>query len=106
LIDNAIDHTDTGGTVHVKVEVNAEDMHVMIEDSGRGIPEEDLPFVFERFYKADKSRARNGKKKGTGLGLSIAKNIVNSHHGTISVQSKINQGTTFSFKIPVNDKSS
>lgn len=104
LIDNAINHTETNSSVHVHISVDADTMHATIEDSGKGIPEEDLPFVFERFYKTDKSRTRNGKKKGTGLGLSIAKNIINSHHGTISVQSKVNQGTTFSFKIPVNGK--
>lgn len=103
LIDNAIRHTDSGGTVKVTVETNADEMHVMVTDSGSGIPEADLPFVFERFYKADKSRTRNTKKKGTGLGLSIAKNIINAHHGSISVQSKLNQGTTFTFKIPTHE---
>ncbi|MEN1969124.1 ATP-binding protein [Lentibacillus sp. N15] len=103
LIDNAIRHTGLHGFVNVTVEADSKELHVMVEDNGSGIPEEDLPFVFERFYKADKSRTRNAQKKGTGLGLSIAKNIVNAHHGTISVQSKVNQGTTFSFKIPVEE---
>src|SRR5699024_6944506 len=88
------------GVINVVVENNGEHLHVEIEDSGRGIPEEDLPFIFERFYKADKSRTRNTKKKGTGLGLAIAKHIVEAHAGTISVKSKLNVGTTFSFKIP------
>lgn len=101
LIDNAIRHTDEKGYVHVVVESN-KDLLVSIEDNGSGIPEEDLPFVFERFYKADKSRTRNKKKKGTGLGLAIAKNIVEAHNGTINVKSKQNHGTTFSFHIPQN----
>lgn len=100
LIDNAIRHTDENGFVKVYAENNNEELRVSIEDSGSGIPEEDIPFVFERFYKADKSRTRNNQKKGTGLGLAIAKNIVDAHQGTISVKSKFNEGTTFSFKIP------
>ncbi|MGY0691808.1 ATP-binding protein [Virgibacillus sp. FSP13] len=104
LIDNAIRHTAVHGFVNVTVASSSEDFSVTIEDNGSGIPEEDLPFIFERFYKADKSRTRNKKKKGTGLGLAIAKNIIDAHHGTISVQSKQNQGTTFIFKVPINLK--
>ena len=63
----------------------------LCQDSGSGIPEEDLPFVFERFYKADKARTRG--ISGTGLGLSIAKKIIGTHEGYISVQSKLNKGT-------------
>lgn len=100
LIGNALNHTDEHGTVKIFVENNGEFVYVEIADSGQGIPEEDIPFIFERFYKADKSRTRNAKKKGTGLGLAIAKNIVDAHAGTISVKSKLDMGTTFSFKIP------
>src|SRR5690625_1365466 len=100
LIDNAIHHTDKNGEVRVIVKSDKQDINVDIVDNGRGIPEEDLPFIFERFYKTDKSRTRNGKKEGTGLGLAIAKNIINAHNGTISVKSKKNIGTTFSFTIP------
>ncbi|MFD1039493.1 ATP-binding protein [Virgibacillus byunsanensis] len=99
LIDNAIRHTNDNGYVNISVECN-EQLVVAIEDNGSGIVEEDLPFVFERFYKADKSRTRNLKKKGTGLGLAIAKNIIDAHNGSISVNSKVNEGTTFTFKIP------
>ena len=102
LIDNAIRHTDDHGFVLIKVKNSESELYVSIEDNGSGIPEEDLPFVFERFYKADKSRTRNKEKKGTGLGLAIAKNIVESHGGTISVKSKLQQGTTFSFRIPLD----
>ncbi|RDW19100.1 PAS domain-containing sensor histidine kinase [Oceanobacillus arenosus] len=103
LIDNAIRHTNENGFVHVNVKNTEEELYVAIEDNGSGIPEEDLPFVFERFYKADKSRTRNNQKKGTGLGLAIAKNIIDTHHGLLNVQSKLNQGTTFSFIIPQKD---
>ena len=98
LIDNAIRHTPKGGSV--KLSVTSEDKGIMIrvKDSGSGIPEDDLPFVFERFYKADKARTRG--RAGTGLGLAIAKNIIDAHHGHISAQSKLGQGTTFSFLLP------
>ncbi|WP_010095962.1 ATP-binding protein [Ornithinibacillus scapharcae] len=100
LIDNAIRHTNKDGYVHVSVINDEHGFSVSVKDSGSGIPEEDLPFVFERFYKADKSRTRNKHVKGTGLGLSIAKNIVTAHKGTITVNSKVNIGTTFNFTIP------
>ncbi|WP_318936970.1 ATP-binding protein [Oceanobacillus halotolerans] len=100
LIDNAIRHTGESGYVHVMIESDENDFSVSIEDNGSGIPEDDLPFVFERFYKADKSRTRNKKKKGTGLGLAIAKNIIDAHNGVISVNSRLDEGTTFTFRIP------
>src|SRR5699024_10297671 len=100
LIDNAISHTREHGTVHVTVRSTPDQFSAEIEDSGSGIPEEDLSFIFERFYKADKSRKKDRKKKGTGLGLSIVKNIVEAHDGTVSVKSKEGKGTAFMFKIP------
>ncbi len=99
LIDNAIRHTPKGGSVKLTVVLEEDKgVRINVKDSGTGIPEEDLPFVFERFYKADKARTRG--KSGTGLGLAIAKNIIDAHKGTISVHSKLGQGTTFSFFIP------
>ncbi|MDR6998591.1 ATP-binding protein [Neobacillus niacini] len=98
LIDNAIRHTPKDGTVTLKIYEEDKGIIMEVADSGSGIPEEDLPFVFERFYKADKARTRG--RSGTGLGLAIAKNIIDAHHGHISVQSKIGQGTTFSFFLP------
>ncbi|KAB2338363.1 cell wall metabolism sensor histidine kinase WalK [Cytobacillus depressus] len=100
LIDNAIRHTPDMGKVIVSERSDDRGLYIEVEDSGSGIPEEDLPFVFERFYKADKARTRG--RSGTGLGLAIAKNIINAHKGRISVQSKVGQGTTFSFFIPRN----
>ncbi|PXW91705.1 PAS/PAC sensor signal transduction histidine kinase [Streptohalobacillus salinus] len=100
LIDNAIRHTESGKvTVQVKRVRDACQFDVI--DTGTGIPADDLPFVFERFYKADKARTREKKnKKGTGLGLAIAKEIVYTHGGDISVHSNEGVGTTFSFTIP------
>ncbi len=98
LIDNAIRHTPEGGTVKLIAKIDDQNFHVEVSDSGSGISEEDLPFVFERFYKADKARTRG--RSGTGLGLAIARNIIQAHKGDITVQSKLNHGTTFSFQIP------
>jgi two-component system, OmpR family, sensor histidine kinase ResE len=92
LIDNAIRHTEPNGEVNVHVSLSNSGLKVEIQDSGSGIPKEDLPFVFERFYKADKARTRG--KTGTGLGLAIVKNIIEAHKG------KINEGTTFSILLP------
>lgn len=100
LIDNALNHTNEGGQVEIHVKSMENSFSVDIKDNGSGIPEEDLSFIFERFYKADKSRTRNKVKKGTGLGLAIAKHIITAHNGKISVKSKVDVGTTFGFKIP------
>lgn len=97
-MDNAIRHTLEGGTVEMAVQSVAGGIKVDVKDTGTGIVEEDLPFVFERFYKADKARTRG--RSGTGLGLAIAKNIVDAHSGSINVHSKVNEGTTFSFYLP------
>lgn len=99
LIDNALRHTDEGGEVCVIVDADEEAVRISVQDSGSGIAEEDLPFVFERFYKADKARTRG--RSGTGLGLAIAKNIVEAHKGTIAVHSKLGEGTTFTFTLPL-----
>ncbi|WP_275125030.1 MULTISPECIES: ATP-binding protein [Anoxybacillus] len=99
LIDNALRHTGEGGEVRVIVDGDEERVRISVQDSGSGIPEEDLPFVFERFYKADKARTRG--RSGTGLGLAIAKNIVEAHKGTITVHSKLGEGTTFTFTLPL-----
>lgn len=98
LIDNAIRHTQKDGFVRIIAKDVEKGLQIEIQDNGSGIPEEDLPFVFERFYKADKARTRG--RAGTGLGLAIVKNIINAHQGTIDVKSKIGQGTTFVFILP------
>ncbi|MDQ0219030.1 two-component system sensor histidine kinase ResE [Peribacillus cavernae] len=99
LIDNAIRHTPEGGTVEVIQRSDGrQGLIIDVRDSGSGIPEEDLAFVFERFYKADKARTRG--RSGTGLGLAIAKNIIDAHHGYITVNSLAEIGTTFTFNLP------
>jgi len=102
LIDNALRHTPSQGSVMIRAR-GEKVLWLEISDTGSGIPQEDLPFVFERFYKADKARTR-GRAGGTGLGLAIAKNIIDAHGGTISVQSKLGEGTTFTISILVDTK--
>ena len=100
LIDNALRHTHEGGSVTLQAAVAKDKLQVAVRDTGVGISEEDLPFVFERFYKADKARTRG--QAGTGLGLAIAKHIVEAHGGEISVNSRKGKGTTFRFSIPAH----
>ncbi|MFD2611975.1 ATP-binding protein [Paenibacillus gansuensis] len=103
LLDNGIRHTSPGSSITIRlkpIESSADrKLLIEIEDEGRGIPAEDLPFIFERFYKADKARTR-GNSGGTGLGLSIVKNIVDAHRGTVKVQSTVGHGTTFFITLP------
>ncbi len=99
LIDNAIRHTSKEGSVTVSLEQELSYVKIQVADTGEGIPQEDLPYVFERFYKADKARTRS--KGGTGLGLAIARNIVEAHKGNIRVDSTAGEGTTFTFHLPL-----
>ncbi|MDM5187768.1 ATP-binding protein [Bacillus sp. DX4.1] len=99
LIDNAIRHTNAGGNVALVIDKKNNGLVFEVQDSGAGIPEEDIPFLFDRFYKADKARTR-GKTGGTGLGLAIAKNIVQGHDGKVSISSVVGEGTTFSVYLP------
>ena len=100
LVDNAIRHTPEGGEICLKAAPsNGKKVSLTVRDTGSGIPEEDLPFIFERFYKADKARTRG--QSGTGLGLAIVKHMVDAHGGTVSVESRLGEGTTFTVKLPV-----
>ena len=103
LIDNAIRHTPEGGNVRI-VPKNADASHVSVavSDTGQGIPEEELSRVFERFYRVEKSRTPDNKG-GAGLGLAIARRIFELHGSQLSVQSAVNQGTTFRFVLPTSE---
>ncbi|MFE5317133.1 ATP-binding protein [Paenibacillus sp. NPDC056579] len=103
LLDNAIRHTPSQAQIRMRavtvMHMGREAALLEISDEGQGIPAGDLPFIFERFYKADKARTR-GTTGGTGLGLSIVKNLVDAHQGTVQAKSMVGQGTTFSVIIP------
>lgn len=98
IISNAIKYTDAGA-VKIFCGFLYNEAYVKIEDTGRGIPEKDLPHIFERFYRVDKARSR--ELGGTGLGLAIAKEIIESHGGTITAESEFGNGTRFTINIPV-----
>jgi len=97
LLDNAIKYTETGGGVELSAERWKSGVRVTVRDTGVGIPEADLPRVFERFYRVDKARAREAG--GTGLGLSIVKHLVEAHGGEVSVESRQPGGTSFRFTL-------
>lgn len=101
LIHNAIKFTPPGGSITVTADVRADMLRVHVRDTGVGIQPDELPRLFERFYKADKAR----RSDGTGLGLAIAKHIVISHGGTITARSTVDRGATFLFTLPLADRS-
>jgi two-component system phosphate regulon sensor histidine kinase PhoR len=98
LLDNAIAYTPRGGQVTLSASETPEAVTVSVADTGIGILSHDIPRLFERFYRADKARSR--ASGGTGLGLSIVKHIVESHGGSVGVESEYNRGSVFSFTLP------
>ncbi len=98
LISNALKYTPHGGEVRVGVKGSKDITEISVKDNGPGIPKEDVPFIFERFYRADKSR--NRMTGGSGIGLTIVKAITEAHKGRIEVKSKINEGTEFVVILP------
>ncbi|MFN2265181.1 MAG: sensor histidine kinase [Anaerolineales bacterium] len=101
LVGNAINYTPQGGTVTLGLGKQDQQSRLTIQDTGQGIPEEDLPHVFERFYRGEKSRTRSRDGKGFGLGLSIAYWIIRNHGGHIDVESTEGAGSTFSVWLPL-----
>jgi signal transduction histidine kinase len=99
LLSNALDFTPSGGEVAVTMRADDHWVKVEIHDTGCGIAPEHLPFVFERFYRVDASRARS--TGGSGLGLTIVKNLVEAHGGRVWVESTVGRGSTFGFSLPV-----
>ena len=96
LLDNAVKFTPDGGSVTVRVEEEDGGVALAVSDTGVGISEDQLPLVFERFYRADAARA----EEGVGLGLSIARQIAEAHGGTIEARSKLGVGSTFVLLLP------
>jgi signal transduction histidine kinase len=98
LLDNALKYSDQGSTVSIDVRAEKNNIVMIVSDEGRGIPEEDLPHIFERFYRVDKSRSRT--RGGTGLGLAIVKEIVEAHGGSIYAASEYGKGTNIIITLP------
>ncbi len=99
ILDNAIKYNHSGGSVTIGTRSEGEHAHLIIQDTGIGIPEDHIPHMGERFYRVDKARSREAG--GTGLGLSIARSIVNSHNGTVEMASIVGQGTTVTISLPL-----
>jgi len=98
LISNSLRHTTAGGEIKVQARRISSGVEVSVSDTGEGIRSEDIPHIFESFYRGEKSRNRG--KGGAGLGLAIARGIVRAHGGDIRVESEVNQGARFTFHIP------
>lgn len=105
LMHNAIKFTNPGGKIDVRARAAGESVEFIVQDTGCGIAPEELPRIFERFYKVDRARARQpGEVRGTGLGLAIAKHMVEAHGGQIRAESVQGQGSTFIFTLPRADE--
>ncbi len=102
VIENAIKYTTDNGDVDVELNQSANQCKIIVKDSGIGIPKEQIPYIFDRFYRVDKARARD--TGGSGLGLSIVQSIVRLHKGEIYVESVIDEGTKFTINLPTNSK--
>lgn len=98
LISNAVKYTPDGGNIRITLSDTDNSVIFNIRDSGIGIPKEEIPYIFERFYRADKSRNRN--TGGSGIGLAIVKSVVSAHGGTVDVESRLNEGSNFIVKLP------
>ncbi len=98
LIENAIYYTDTGGKVRVSLEDREKWVWVRIEDTGMGISAEQLPFIFDRLWRADQARTR--QEGGSGLGLAIAQTLAQHHQGEITVTSQLGKGSCFIVRFP------
>jgi two-component system phosphate regulon sensor histidine kinase PhoR len=101
LMDNGIKYTNSGGNLWVSAIKDDKNIIIAVEDNGIGVPEDDIPRLFERFYRVDKGRSR--KMGGTGLGLAIVKHVVMIFNGDISVSSAFGKGTRFTINLPSAD---
>jgi signal transduction histidine kinase len=105
LITNAIKYTPKGGDVELQLTATEEEATFTVRDTGIGIAAIDLPNIFDRFYRADRVRSRMAERGGFGLGLSISQWIAQAHGGTLSVQSRLHRGSTFTVSLPVSEAS-
>ena len=100
LVENAIKYNNEGGWVHITLNSDHQFLYIKVEDNGLGIPEESIDFIFDRFYRADKSHSR--EIGGTGLGLAITKSAIAMHNGEIKVHSTLGEGSMFDLRVPLN----
>ncbi len=100
LVDNAIKYTPAGGLVQLSLSKDDEWVRVGVHDTGMGIAKEDIPHLFDRFYRVDKARARDAG--GAGLGLAITKSVVDAHNGRLTVESQPGKGSTFTIWLPLH----
>ena len=100
ILENAKKYTPSGGVIYVRFAVEKQTVTVEIEDTGQGIPSDELPFIMERLYRVEKSRSQ--ETGGSGLGLAISKKIVEVHQGEIRVESTEGKGTTFYIRLPLH----
>jgi len=98
LISNALRHTPAGGQIRLTAQREGRSVRLTVQDTGAGIPADELPHVFDRFYRGNEARVGEGGE--SGLGLTIARSIVEFHGGTISAQSTLGQGTAFTIVLP------
>lgn len=99
LLDNAIKYTSSGGGINIRVTHQGDEVLIVVEDTGVGISKQDLPHIFERFYRADRSRS----KPGNGLGLGLVQGIVKMHDGRVEARSVLGRGTVFNVHLPAMD---
>jgi signal transduction histidine kinase len=100
-MENAFRHTPPGGKIFVEADLQDREVQVAVQDTGEGIPSADLPHVFDRFFRGERSRSRGGYAEGgAGLGLAIAKGLVEAHGGRIWVESSLEAGTVMAFSLP------
>jgi two-component system OmpR family sensor kinase/two-component system sensor histidine kinase BaeS len=98
LISNALRHTPEGGQISIETEAASDGVQIAVRDTGQGIRAEDVPFIFDRFWRGDKSRTGRAH---SGLGLAIAKQLIHAHGGTITAESEVGKGTTFTIVLPI-----
>lgn len=102
ILSNSVKYTPNGGKIVLSGHVQENELVIAVQDNGVGIPEEDIPRLFERFYRVEKARSRD--RGGTGLGLAIASEIVKYHNGTIEVESKVDVGTKITVRLPLTEQ--
>jgi signal transduction histidine kinase len=100
ILANALHYTETGGRVVFSAKEANDRVEFTVRDTGIGIAPENLPHVFERFYRVDRSRSRRGNTGGSGIGLTIVQRLVEAHEGDIWIESKVGAGTTVHFILP------